>query len=127
MQGRITAHGGRARRCGCAAATVGPATRYTGRGSNYLLFEVTTVSDAGFKERWQVRDDGSTLHVQPLPELGKGMPVGMAAQLADDYGQGRRPAYGTARDLALQVMEAAGLLEHDAHAQHTHHLAEVHA
>jgi hypothetical protein len=126
MQGRISANAGRQRRTGCAAAACGAPTKYGTHGER-LVFEVTTVSAAGFKERWQVRDYGHEVRVEPLPELGKGVRVGLAYQLKDEYGHPRRPAYGTARDLALQVMEAAGLLEHEPDAEHTHHLRQVHA
>jgi len=126
MRGSISANTGRQRRTSCTAAACGQAAKYDKRGHT-IVFEVTTVSDAGFKERWQVRDTGHEVRVEPLPELGNGVRVGLAHQLKDDYGHPRRPAYGTARDLALQVMEAAGLLEHEPDAEHTHHLRQVSA
>jgi hypothetical protein len=105
---RISANTGQKPLDYCHQVRFTAAMPYT--GPTDLVFDIL-VRDRSF----QVRDYGFQVRVEPLPDLQRGVRIGMATCDAD-----RTADAATARDLALAVMEQAGFLIHGG--DNAHHL-----
>jgi len=89
----------------CAAVVMTRPQTYNESGA--IVF---TMSIA--ERMYEVRDYGYQVRVEPLPELGNGVRIGVASRRDRDVD------YDTAVVWALSIMEAAGILRHTKNGRH---------